>query len=392
MSELKIPEVILEQRRKKNLTQEELAQALGVSGQAISNWERGGYPDITLLPRIANFFGITVDELIGNDELSREADIDGFFTKLSKIPKTKAGYAERFELALEYYHKYPNDYNVIENLAEIIINMMDKIDENMPLLRELLNKTMNECTREEYRKRSMHRMCVAASDDELYGMLEESELNWEETLAMGEIREERFKLRGRWEEFYRERNVNDLLSFMHYLGRNNMSFYEQENDYVYAEPERSVAWESHKMRLLETFSKDAKVPDAWKGCYAESCLRYSCALIGSGKVDEGFDMLEKTFGLYEEWLRIPKGALLNAGDPELFGGSCITKCGDDFIVDIVTPDGKKTWTSYLWLFWQNQHDILGAMYNYNWLDGVRDDPRFEKLYQLAKKLSETGEF
>ncbi|MBQ4055407.1 MAG: hypothetical protein IJD17_06790, partial [Clostridia bacterium] len=81
---------------------------------------------------------------------------------------------------------------------------------------------------------------------------------------------------------------------------------------------------------------------------------------------------------------------LNAGDPELFGGSCITKCGDDFIVDIVTPDGKKTWTSYLWLFWQNQHDILGAMYNYNWLDGVRDDERFTSLYKRAKEMSEQG--
>ena len=65
MTELRIPEVILRERRKKGLTQEELAAQLSVSSQAISNWERGGYPDITLLPRIANFFGITVDELIG---------------------------------------------------------------------------------------------------------------------------------------------------------------------------------------------------------------------------------------------------------------------------------------------------------------------------------------
>ncbi len=390
MSELKIPEVILNQRHKKKLTQEELAQALGVSGQAISNWERGGYPDITLLPRIANFFRITVDELIGNDELSREADVDSFFTKLSKIPKTKAGYAERFELALEYYHKYPNNYDIIEMLGEIIINLMDRIEENMPLLRELHNKTMNECTEEERRKRSMHRMCVAANDDELYDMLEKCELNWEEALAMGEIREERFKLRGRWEEFYRERNCNDLLTFMHYLGRNNMCFYERENDYVYAEPKRSAAWESHKMRLLEGFSADGKVPDAWKGCYAESCLRYSCALIGSGKVDEGFDMFEKTFELYDEWLKIPKGTLLDAGDPELFGGSRITKCDDDFIVDIVTPDGKKTWTTYLWLFWQKGNDVLRALNEYKWLDGVRDDERFISLHKRAKEMSEQG--
>ena len=73
MIELKISEVILRERKRLNLTQEELAQALYVSPQAVSNWERGGYPDITLLPSIANFFGISVDELIGNDEVSRQA-------------------------------------------------------------------------------------------------------------------------------------------------------------------------------------------------------------------------------------------------------------------------------------------------------------------------------
>ena len=72
--ELKIPEVILKKRREKNLTQEELAAALGVSPQAVSNWERGGYPEITLLPGLANLFGITIDELMGNEEISKEVN------------------------------------------------------------------------------------------------------------------------------------------------------------------------------------------------------------------------------------------------------------------------------------------------------------------------------
>ena len=69
MTELKIAEVVLTERHRRNMTQEELASALGVSPQAVSNWERGGYPDITMLPVIANYFGITVDALIGNDEI-----------------------------------------------------------------------------------------------------------------------------------------------------------------------------------------------------------------------------------------------------------------------------------------------------------------------------------
>ena len=53
-------------RKNANVTQEQLAEYLGISYQAVSKWETGiGLPDISLLPRIANFFETTTDELFG---------------------------------------------------------------------------------------------------------------------------------------------------------------------------------------------------------------------------------------------------------------------------------------------------------------------------------------
>ena len=58
---------IAELRRKKNMTQEELAAELGVTPQAVSKWENDlSCPDITLLPQLARLFGVTTDELLGN--------------------------------------------------------------------------------------------------------------------------------------------------------------------------------------------------------------------------------------------------------------------------------------------------------------------------------------
>ena len=62
-------------RKEAGITQEQLANKLGVSFQAVSRWETGAaYPDITLLPELANTFHITVDSLLGITE-ARERDI-----------------------------------------------------------------------------------------------------------------------------------------------------------------------------------------------------------------------------------------------------------------------------------------------------------------------------
>lgn len=70
-------EKLQELRRKKGLTQEELAQKLFVSRTAISKWESGrGYPSIDSLKEIAKFFSISIDELLSSNEVLTLAEED----------------------------------------------------------------------------------------------------------------------------------------------------------------------------------------------------------------------------------------------------------------------------------------------------------------------------
>lgn len=63
-------------RKQRDLTQEGLADLLGVTFQAVSKWERGeSYPDITLLPVIADFFDTSIDDLLGVDKAKNEQEI-----------------------------------------------------------------------------------------------------------------------------------------------------------------------------------------------------------------------------------------------------------------------------------------------------------------------------
>lgn len=75
-------EKLQELRKKKGLTQEELAQTLYVSRTAVSKWELGrGYPNIESLKEIARFFGVTIDELFSGKELLAVAEEDKKRTK-----------------------------------------------------------------------------------------------------------------------------------------------------------------------------------------------------------------------------------------------------------------------------------------------------------------------
>lgn len=62
-----LSERIAELRKERGLTQEQLGQLVGVSAQAVSKWEKGGAPDVELLPALAGRLGVTVDALFGRE-------------------------------------------------------------------------------------------------------------------------------------------------------------------------------------------------------------------------------------------------------------------------------------------------------------------------------------
>lgn len=89
--QLNLGEKIRSLRHRDSKTQEDLANVLGVTSQAVSRWESGGsYPDMNLIPSIANYFGITIDELFGYTN-QREQRINAFVSQIDEMDRQNRG-------------------------------------------------------------------------------------------------------------------------------------------------------------------------------------------------------------------------------------------------------------------------------------------------------------
>lgn len=104
----------------KNMTQEDIAEYLNITPQSVSKWERGEtYPDITLLPVLANILETSIDRLIGMDTIRSEQTRYNIHDKANKCMRV-GSYDEAEKIYRDALLIYPNKPGMILGLASVL--------------------------------------------------------------------------------------------------------------------------------------------------------------------------------------------------------------------------------------------------------------------------------
>lgn len=119
--------VIAEKRKEKKITQQELAEFVGVSKAAVSKWETGlTYPDITLLPLLAAYFDMSIDSLLNYEPQLTNKEIQHIYTSLKSSFETKPP-MDVLTSIRSFVHRYYSCHPFVLQMGLLLINHFDQL-------------------------------------------------------------------------------------------------------------------------------------------------------------------------------------------------------------------------------------------------------------------------
>lgn len=163
---LKIGEKIKSLRKQQEITQEKLAAYLNISYQAVSKWENGtALPDLSLIPAISNFFGVSADYLLGIEIDKTNEDIDSALIKVNDL--NHAGKRlQSIEILEEKLKLYPNNHLLLAEWVECKCMSFDPKDDKDKWLEDVIEKCnliLSDCSIDEIRYKTKTNMVFAYS-------------------------------------------------------------------------------------------------------------------------------------------------------------------------------------------------------------------------------------
>ena len=366
---LNFAENLKQLRKEKGVTQEKLSETLGVSAQSVSRWELSiCYPDIEMLPSIANYFGVTVDELLSNDTQSKEKDHEIFNNTVGKLSDKTT---ECIEFITEYCRKYPeNDYyssQLIYAIKRYAAGDSEKTEKYMPVLLKNAQRLLE--TR--YRNFTIQIMATLCDENELDKWLDMTPYN--SGFSRRYCLEARSQARNDWEEAYVQQGLHMFESFAVQLD-------ERYPDKFGAR--KKVEFQNDILKVIRAFGNGNDVPDGWKCFYAYKQLVLSACLFAIKEDEEAWKNFDSAIekckyvhSLDSEWLDIGGPIFSNVKVNKAWNYAIDEKGEKRKLFGIVRFS-----CADMWLI----HDLLTNS-KWAWFNPVRETQKFKDALEWVKE-------
>ena len=374
-------------RRRMNLTQEQLAEKFGTSPQAISRWEIGAtYPDIEMLPMIASFFETSVDALLGVSEEEKEkfcAELQKSFeaaVRAKDVEKTIEIMREIRRNLKEYQHYW--FWGLYREIWKARLFRDEKVLEEMRFLAEEIFRV---CDKDDHY--AVIGWMADMEDDEHIGAFLDT-YSSREDMARSMLLFNRYKMREELDKIEPIRQYILWQEIDRVIGAAN-----DWQEYLCKDPKHFIWYCETQLNYLNAvncLSPDKKHlisggtgPDLWCEERILLGLRYTASLAKLAEMDAAYDAFEDTIRVIEQVMSISEDEFeLGCSSPALKGFTLKSK------FYWMEYNGKEC--KYLGMEhqdWANcviPTDYQKAVKS-NWFDTMRADKRFDALFERLDK-------
>lgn len=276
-------------RTENNITQEKLAEYLGVSFQAVSKWENSVcFPDISFLPAISNFFGVSSDYLLGIEQIKNEDKISSILKKNEEYRHT-GEINKAISLLEEALKSFPNDHRL---LAELIENKVMTWNDDVSLLDDIeakANLILRDCSIDKIRHKTIVNLAFAYSFGgkkekvkEISELLPDVAYSKKQLLSLAVPAKERAKYKADCILSEAESILCDILC----ISKHNI---------FWGDPKIAVDVAKRALKLIEALGEEGYLLYMQASAYEDMTLAYAKL----ENREEMYKAMEKTIDVYE---------------------------------------------------------------------------------------------
>ncbi len=367
---LNFAENLKQLRKAKEITQEKLADVLGVTGQTISRWELGiCYPDLELLPAIANFFGVSIDQILSNDSSSKERDFEKFGQMIYSF---SVNTGERIDFVKGYCKKYPeNDYYAYM-LVVVIHDYFITTKTEMPeQYKSLMIKNAQRLMETRYRSSVIQMMASDCDDIDLKKWLDMTPYSG---FSRRYCLIARAQAHGDGEMAYIQSGIEMFESLARQL---DCRCVDTKGPHIKELFHRDV------LKTIQSFGIDSEILDGWKMFYAYKQFVLAACCFGQKKIEEGWEIfnaaLEKC-----KYIHSLEDEYLNIGG-QLFSNVKVSKDWNYAIDEKGREHKLFAMVNHSFYDMEAIHNLLSNR-RWAWFNSVRDSEKYQAAVKWVEEI------